>query len=113
MQQTDPQADSSTVSTVSTISTSPSRGDQTREALVAAAMDIFGRDGFHAASTRAIARAAGANQARKRQRKEFGPQRQRERGGGERGVKMGGRQRSREHCVMFNSILYILILKVR
>lgn len=63
MQQTDPQADSSTVSAVSTVSTSPSRGDQTREALVAAAMDIFGRDGFHAASTRAIARAAGANQA--------------------------------------------------
>jgi AcrR family transcriptional regulator len=39
------------------------RGDATREALVAAALPIFGRDGFHAASTRAIARAAGVNQA--------------------------------------------------
>lgn len=41
----------------------PNRGDQTREALLAAAITIFGRDGFHAASTRAIAREAGANQA--------------------------------------------------
>lgn len=40
-----------------------SRGDQTREALLSAAMEIFGRDGFHAASTRAIAEAAGVNQA--------------------------------------------------
>ncbi|HZW59021.1 MAG TPA: CerR family C-terminal domain-containing protein [Woeseiaceae bacterium] len=40
-----------------------SRGDATREALLAAAIDIFGRDGFHAASTRAIADAAGVNQA--------------------------------------------------
>lgn len=39
------------------------RGDQTRETLVRAAMEIFGRDGFHAASTRAIAEAAGVNQA--------------------------------------------------
>jgi AcrR family transcriptional regulator len=40
-----------------------SRGDATREALVAAALRIFGRDGFHAASTRAIAKAAGVNLA--------------------------------------------------
>jgi len=39
------------------------RGDVTREALVQAAIEIFGRDGFHAASTRAIAERAGANQA--------------------------------------------------
>jgi len=41
----------------------PSRGDQTREALLLAALDVFGRSGFDAASTRAIARAAGVNQA--------------------------------------------------
>ena len=40
-----------------------SRGDQTRQALLQAAIEIFGRDGFHAASTRAIASEAGANQA--------------------------------------------------
>jgi len=39
------------------------RGDVTREALIQAAIEIFGRDGFHAASTRAIAERAGANQA--------------------------------------------------
>lgn len=39
------------------------RGDATRDALVTAALKIFGRDGFHAASTRAIAEAAGVNQA--------------------------------------------------
>lgn len=39
------------------------RGDQTREALLEAATDIFGCEGFHAASTRAIAQAAGSNQA--------------------------------------------------
>jgi TetR/AcrR family transcriptional regulator, regulator of cefoperazone and chloramphenicol sensitivity len=39
------------------------RGVGTREALVAAAIDVFGRDGFHAASTRSIAEAAGVNQA--------------------------------------------------
>jgi AcrR family transcriptional regulator len=39
------------------------RGDITREALIQAAIEIFGRDGFHAASTRAIAERAGANQA--------------------------------------------------
>ena len=42
---------------------SPQRGGQTRENLILAAIDVFGRDGFHAASTRAIAEAAGANQA--------------------------------------------------
>ena len=40
-----------------------SRGDQTREALIDAAIEIFGRDGFRAASTRSIADAAGVNQA--------------------------------------------------
>jgi AcrR family transcriptional regulator len=39
------------------------RGDQTREALIEAALDIFGQTGFDAASTRAIAASAGANQA--------------------------------------------------
>lgn len=39
------------------------RGDSTRAALIRAALEIFGRDGFHAASTRAIAQAAGVNQA--------------------------------------------------
>jgi AcrR family transcriptional regulator len=39
------------------------RSTQTREALLAAACEVFGRDGFHAASTRAIAEAAGVNQA--------------------------------------------------
>mgnify|MGYP001253917558 CR=1 FL=1 len=42
---------------------SDARGEQTREALIRAALEIFGRDGFHAASTRAIAGAAGVNQA--------------------------------------------------
>lgn len=41
----------------------PARGDDTRDALLRAATAIFGRDGFDAASTRAIARAAGVNQA--------------------------------------------------
>ncbi|MCZ6831380.1 MAG: CerR family C-terminal domain-containing protein [Gammaproteobacteria bacterium] len=41
----------------------PNRGDQTRESLLRAALNVFGRDGFHAASTRAIADAAGVNQA--------------------------------------------------
>jgi len=44
------------------IPTSP-RGEPTREALVRAAIDVFGRDGFDAASTRAISDAAGVNQA--------------------------------------------------
>lgn len=39
------------------------RGDATREALIGAAMVIFARDGFDAASTRAIAEQAGINQA--------------------------------------------------
>lgn len=39
------------------------RSVQTREALLAAALEVFGRDGFHAASTRAISEAAGVNQA--------------------------------------------------
>lgn len=43
--------------------TAGTRGDSTRAALLRAALEIFGRDGFHAASTRAIARAAGVNQA--------------------------------------------------
>jgi len=40
-----------------------SRGDATREALIRAGIDMFGRDGFDAASTRAISEAAGVNQA--------------------------------------------------
>ena len=39
------------------------RGNETRQLLLDAAIDVFGRDGFHAASTRAIAGAAGVNQA--------------------------------------------------
>ena len=39
------------------------RAGQTREALLQAALEVFGRDGFHAASTRAISEAAGVNQA--------------------------------------------------
>lgn len=39
------------------------RGDTTRDALIKAAIEIFGRDGFSAASTRAISEAAGVNQA--------------------------------------------------
>lgn len=41
----------------------PSRGDLTRIALIRAAIETFGRDGFNAASTRAISEAAGVNQA--------------------------------------------------
>jgi TetR/AcrR family transcriptional regulator, regulator of cefoperazone and chloramphenicol sensitivity len=40
-----------------------SRGDQTRESLIDAAVEVFGRDGFRAASTRSIADLAGVNQA--------------------------------------------------
>ena len=39
------------------------RGDATREALISAAIAVFSRDGFHAASTRAIAEAADVPQA--------------------------------------------------
>jgi AcrR family transcriptional regulator len=39
------------------------RGDATRDALIRAAVDIFGHDGFDATGTRAIAEAAGVNQA--------------------------------------------------
>ncbi|HWJ75834.1 MAG TPA: CerR family C-terminal domain-containing protein [Kaistia sp.] len=39
------------------------RGTETRQRLIAAALDIFGRQGFQAASTRDIARSAGANLA--------------------------------------------------
>jgi AcrR family transcriptional regulator len=42
---------------------SATRGEPTREALIRAAIDVFGRDGFDAASTRAISDAAGVNQA--------------------------------------------------
>jgi AcrR family transcriptional regulator len=41
----------------------PVRGDATRDAILHAAMEVFGRDGFHAASTRAIAQSAQVNQA--------------------------------------------------
>jgi len=43
--------------------TASSRGQVTREALLAAATEVFARDGFHAASLRDIALAAGINQA--------------------------------------------------
>lgn len=43
--------------------TERARGDETREALIRAAIDVFGRDGFDAASTRALSQAAGVNQA--------------------------------------------------
>ena len=39
------------------------RGDATRDALLVTAIDVFGQVGFHAASTRAIARQAAVNQA--------------------------------------------------
>jgi AcrR family transcriptional regulator len=39
------------------------RGDATREALIRAAIEIFARDGFHAAGTRTLAESAGVNQA--------------------------------------------------
>jgi AcrR family transcriptional regulator len=39
------------------------RGDATREALIKAAIETFGRDGFDAAGTRAISEAAGVNLA--------------------------------------------------
>jgi AcrR family transcriptional regulator len=50
---------------MTTPSTTPtaSRGDSTREALIRAAIEIFGRDGFDAASTRAISEAADVNLA--------------------------------------------------
>jgi TetR/AcrR family transcriptional regulator, regulator of cefoperazone and chloramphenicol sensitivity len=41
----------------------PARGDTTREALIHATIALVGRDGFNAASTRAIAETAGVNQA--------------------------------------------------
>ena len=40
-----------------------STAEERRETLIAAAMPIFGRDGYHAASTMAIAKAAGISQA--------------------------------------------------
>ncbi len=45
------------------MSAAVSRGNQTRDALIKAATVVFGKAGFDAASTRAIADAAGANQA--------------------------------------------------
>ncbi|MGD8809793.1 MAG: CerR family C-terminal domain-containing protein [Gammaproteobacteria bacterium] len=42
---------------------SSSRGEMTREALIRAAIDLFGHAGFNAVSTRAISEAAGVNQA--------------------------------------------------
>ncbi|MEE4164007.1 MAG: CerR family C-terminal domain-containing protein [Woeseiaceae bacterium] len=46
-----------------TSTSSSPRGDTRREALIQAAVDIFGRDGFAATGTRAVADAAGVNQA--------------------------------------------------
>ncbi|MFT7177522.1 MAG: AcrR family transcriptional regulator, partial [Halioglobus sp.] len=45
------------------LQTPTNRGEKTREALLTAAMDAFGRAGFDAASNRAIADSAGVNQA--------------------------------------------------
>ncbi len=42
---------------------SSNRGDLTKQVLINTAMEIFGRDGFHATSTREIAAQAGVNQA--------------------------------------------------
>jgi len=44
-------------------SRTPVRREGTRAALIDAATRVFGRDGFHAATTKAIAREAGANPA--------------------------------------------------
>jgi AcrR family transcriptional regulator len=44
-------------------SKAPERGDETRAALLRSATTVFARDGYHAASTRAIAHGAGFNQA--------------------------------------------------
>ncbi|WP_406664201.1 CerR family C-terminal domain-containing protein [Gallaecimonas sp. GXIMD1310] len=41
----------------------PNRGDATRQALIATATDVFAHSGYDGVSTRAIARAAGINQA--------------------------------------------------
>jgi AcrR family transcriptional regulator len=41
----------------------PRTGEATRDALVSAAIDVFARNGYNGASTRAIAEAAGVNQA--------------------------------------------------
>jgi len=49
--------------TRTTPGSSSSRGEATRAALVEAAMRVFARDGFDAASTRALSQAAGVNQA--------------------------------------------------
>lgn len=43
--------------------TNSDRGEQTRRALLESAIEIFARDGFHAAGNRAIANHAGVNQA--------------------------------------------------
>ena len=48
---------------MSTISPPPARGDETRAALVAAALKLLGDKGFEATSTREIAAAAGVNVA--------------------------------------------------
>lgn len=42
---------------------SRARGDSTRDALVRTAIEVFGRDGYHATRTRTISAEAGVNQA--------------------------------------------------
>lgn len=42
---------------------SRARGDSTRDALIRTAIEVFGRDGYHATRTRTIAAEAGVNQA--------------------------------------------------
>ena len=53
----------SNTQTIKTEPCSRTRGEITRDALIEAALEIFGRDGFNAASTRDIAERANANQA--------------------------------------------------
>ena len=48
---------------MATKSVSMQRGDVTKEALLASAIAVFARDGFHAVSTRDIAHISGVNQA--------------------------------------------------
>ena len=48
---------------MATVPETAARGDKTRDALIRAAIEAFGREGFAAASTRTIAETAGVNQA--------------------------------------------------
>lgn len=48
---------------MSNLAEAESRGDSTRRSLIQAGLEVFGREGFHAASTRSLSDAAGVNQA--------------------------------------------------